>query len=142
MTDLSKADTKILSALQAGLESARSDLAAKVGMSPSTLWRRMKELEASGIIGKQVMLLDPEKAGFPVCVFVFIQIKDYSSKSRANFESFVRDTPEIMECFSVTGAHDYTLIIRTRSVSEFERLLKRTIVSGISETTTEASCPT
>ena len=88
----------------------------------------MKELEASGIIGKQVMLLDPEKAGFPVCVFVFIQIKDYSSKSRANFESFVRDTPEIMECFSVTGAHDYTLIIRTRSVSEFERLLMDAIL--------------
>lgn len=126
---LSKNDIMLLNALQAGSEDSKSQLAEKVGMSPTTLWRRMNELKSEGVIREQVTLLDPDKAGFPVCVFVFVNLKDYARATRTEFESFICSLPQVMECFSVTGANDYTMIVRCRSVSDFERFLMEDILS-------------
>ena len=126
---ISAKDAEILRLLQAGSVTSRQQIAEAVGMSPTTVWRRISELEASGYIKEQVTLLNPEKVGVPVCVFVFVNLKDYHIDTRKTFERFVDEAPEIMECYSLTGANDYVLMLRCRSVSDFERFLMEEILA-------------
>ncbi|MDJ0698491.1 MAG: Lrp/AsnC family transcriptional regulator [Woeseiaceae bacterium] len=126
---LSDADVKVLRAIQANATGSARELAERLGMSPSTVWRRLNELEQVGAIKGRVAIVDPERVGFPVCVFVFVNLKDYEKTTLRRFERFVNATPEILECFAVTGTNDYTLITRSRSVGEFERLLMDRILA-------------
>lgn len=126
---LSDSDLAVLRAVQEDASATVRDLADALGMSPSTVSRRMAELEQVGAIQRRVALLDPEKVGFPVCVFVAVNLVDHSPETRASFERLVHSTPEILECFSVTGTHDYTLILRTHSVGEFEHILMERILA-------------
>ena len=125
----SATDLAILRALQADAAQPARQLADTLGMSQSTLWRRVKELEEAGAITKRVALLDADVLGVPVCVFVHVNLAEHDANVRCAFEAFVRETPAIMTCFSVTGAHDYTLIVRTRSVADFERVLMEEILA-------------
>lgn len=120
---LTESDRSVLRAIQDDADATVRELAERLGMSPSTVSRRITELEQVGAIRRRVALLDPDKVGFPVCVFVFINLVDHSKETRRQFEALVTGTAEVLECFSVTGTHDYTLIIRTHSVGEFEHLL-------------------
>jgi len=69
---LTETDITILRAIQEDASLTARELAEKLGMSPSTLWRRVNELEQVGAIEGRVALLNPDKVGLPVCVFVFI----------------------------------------------------------------------
>lgn len=120
---LSAMDVKVLKLLQSDASASRQDLAEAAGTSPSTLWRKINELEAAGAIRKRVAILDPELLGVPVCVFLSVNLVNYDINTRNKFEYFVSQSPEILECFSITGAFDYMLIVRTRSVSDFEAFL-------------------
>lgn len=126
---LSAKDAQILRLLQSGSVTSRQQIADAVGMSSTTVWRRISELEAAGYIREQVTLLDPVKVGVPVCVFVFVNLRDYHIDTRTAFERFVDEAPEIMECYSLTGANDYLLMLRCQSVSDFERFLMEEILS-------------
>lgn len=125
---LSHADIRVLKLLQRTLDGTKQDIADAAGMSPSTLWRHINELEASGAIRKRVALLDPEIVGVPVCVFLSVNLVGHEAKIRKSFESFIQSAPEIMECFSVTGGFDYMLIVRTKSVLDFETFLMEQIL--------------
>jgi DNA-binding Lrp family transcriptional regulator len=125
---LSEADIAVLRALQEDASATARELAERLGMSPSTLWRRVNELEQVGAIEARVALLNPDKVGLPVCVFVFINMVNHDKQTLANFVRFVEDTASIMECFAVTGTHDYTLIIRASSVGAFEQILMEQIL--------------
>jgi Transcriptional regulators len=120
---LSEADRRLLRALQEDSTRSLKDLAAAAGMSSSTLWRRIQEFEAEGLIRKRVTLLDPEKAGLEVCVLLNVNISNQDRDAREAFERFVAKHDEILQCFAVTGSHDYTLVVRTRSVAAYERFL-------------------
>ena len=126
---LTETDRAVLRAVQKDAGATVRDLAERLGMSPSTVSRRLSELEEVGAIQRRVALLDPNKVGFPVCVFVAVDLVDHAPETRASFERLVHGTPEILECFSVTGTHDYTLIIRTHSVGEFEQILMERILA-------------
>jgi DNA-binding Lrp family transcriptional regulator len=104
---LSETDLKVLRAIQQDATGSARELAERLGMSPSTLWRRVNELEQVGAIKSRVAIVDPERAGFSVCVFVFVNLADYDKPTLQRFEEFVNDTPEILECFAVTGTNDY-----------------------------------
>ena len=125
---LSATDVTILRAIQEDASLTTRELAERLGMSPSTLWRRVNELEQVGAIEGRVALLNPDKVGLPVCVFVFINMVNHDTQTLSDFVRFVNDTASIMECFAVTGAHDYTLIIRASSVGAFEQILMEQIL--------------
>lgn len=126
---LSETDKRILRTLQSDSSISSRDLAEQLNLSQSTLWRRMSELEATKVITGRVALLDADLVGMPVSVFISITMKSHEPDIRKAFEAFIQTVPEVMECFSVTGAHDYTLIVRTASVASFERLLMDRILS-------------
>ena len=132
---LTETDIKVLKLVQSGDNLSRQDMAEQAGMSASTLWRRISELEQQGVIQRRTALLDPIKVGVPICVLVSVNLTDHEIKTRARFEDFVEITPEIMECFSVTGAFDYVMIVRTQSVSDFEHFLMEKILGNKSVAT-------
>lgn len=127
---LSETDRSVLRAIQKDAAATVRELAETLNMSPSTVSRRLAELEQVGAIQRRVALLDPERVGFPVCVFVAVDLVDHSPEMRESFERLVQSTEEILECFSVTGTHDYTLILRTHSVGEFEQILMDKILAN------------
>jgi DNA-binding Lrp family transcriptional regulator len=126
---LSHSDRAVLRAVQDDADATVRELAERLGMSPSTVSRRLSELEQVGAIQRRVALLDAERVGFPVCVFVAVNLVNHSQETRRQFESLIMSTPEVLECFSVTGTHDYTLILRTQSVGEFEHILMEKILA-------------
>lgn len=126
---LNENDKRILRALQRDASLNRKNLAEDLSMSQSTIWRRINDFEKAGLIVSQVTLLDPRKVGANVCIFVSINVVSHEDKCRKAFEKFVMNAPQILECFSVTGAHDYTLIIRAESVDQFEIFLMNTILA-------------
>ena len=128
MPTLNDNDLRILRLLQTDSSLSRQELAERSGMSVSTLWRKVQDLDASGVVLKNVALLDPDAVGLPVCVFVFVDLGDYQKDNQIAFETFVERSPEIMECFAVTGSHDYILIVRTAGVAEFESFLMEKIL--------------
>lgn len=132
---LTSSDHRVLKLVQQDWGRSRQDLAEAAGMSPSTLWRRLTDLENSGAIKKRVALLDPTILGVPICVLISVNLVNYDAPTRQKFETFVQITPEIMECFSMTGGFDYMLIVRATTVMAFENFLMDKILGHSSVAT-------
>ena len=121
-------DRKLLRALQKDADCSMAELGERIGLSHTPCWRRVKRLEAEGLIRDKVVLLDPEKLGLSVTVYAYIIIKSHDEGSLDAFESAVQSVDEVVECYSTSGEKDFVLKIVVRSVEHYERLLKRTLV--------------
>lgn len=121
-------DLRILRALQDNPDLAVTDLAALVGLSHTPCWRRIKRLEEAGIISGRAVLIDPAAVGCDVSVFASIKIRQHDEETLEAFEAAVGRCPQIVECFSMSGDADYILRIVTRSVSDYEALMKKVIL--------------
>ncbi len=95
-------------------------LSERLGMAQSTLWRRMNDLSASGVIRRRVALLDPAKVGAKLCVLAQITLEDHSEDAVAGFTRMLASHPEILECHKVSGAADYILKVRVADVEAYE----------------------
>lgn len=131
-------DRKILTTLQKDGRTTNQQLADKVGLSPSPCLRRVRALEVSGAIDRYVALVDPQVAGLSVSAFVRVRLDRQDDRHLAVFEQAVRDVPEIMECYLMTGDADYQLRVLVPSLDAFEDFLrsKLTRIEGVSEVTT------
>ncbi len=89
-------------------------------MAQSTVWRRVNELEKSGVIRKRVALLDPSKVDARLCVLAQVTLEDHSEEAIADFTRLVSLAPEILECHKVSGVADYVLKIRASDVEAYE----------------------
>lgn len=118
----------ILREIQQDSSASLATLAEKAGMAQSTLWRKLQEFEASGVIAARVALLDPAKAGAGLCVFALVSLTDHSEASVAGFARLVSQHPEILECHAVTGSADYILKIRTRDVESYEQFMTHALL--------------
>lgn len=125
---LDEFDRKILRALQKDAELSMADLGEIVGLSHTPCWRRVKRLEAEGIIKRKVALLDPKKVKLGVTVYAYIIMKTHDEISLNDFEAAVQKTENIVECYSTSGEKDYILRIVVDSIEQYERLLKRNLV--------------
>ncbi|MGA7676264.1 MAG: Lrp/AsnC family transcriptional regulator [Rhizomicrobium sp.] len=121
-------DRKILRVFQAKPELSVQELAEQVGLSHTPCWRRLKKLEADGVIKGRAVILDPEALGLSITVFAHIKVKQHDENTLEVFERSARECPEIVECFSMSGDADFLLRIVTGSVSEYEQFLKRTLL--------------
>ncbi len=121
-------DRRIVSELQADASLSSAELAARVGSSTASCWRRIKALEAEGVLTATVRLVDAEKVGRGVNVLCNVRMKSHARESIVRFEEFVRSRPEIMECFSMSGEWDYLLRVVVADVSDYEHFLMRTLL--------------
>jgi Lrp/AsnC family leucine-responsive transcriptional regulator len=120
--ELDRYDRAIVTSLQEDARITNARLAEKVSLSESACLRRVRALEESGLIQGYTALVDQHKAGYPVDVFVNITLDRQSQSGLEAFESEVRRIPEVMECYLMTGEHDYFLRLVVADLADFERV--------------------
>lgn len=126
--ELSKSDRKLLQALQQDTTLSQIELADRAGMSRTSVWRRIKELEEAGLIEGKVALLNSRKLGFQIHVLLSVSMNKHSVRTRRDFEQHVQTLPEVTECFSVSGDRDYLLHIVARDMETYNDFLNTMIL--------------
>lgn len=122
--DLDQLDYRILQHLQEDARLTNVELANRIGLSPSPCLRRLKRLEEDGIISGYMTLVDQNAVGLPVSVFVNVTLKEQSEPALEKFEARIRQLPQVMECYLMTGTSDYLLRVVTADLAAYERFLK------------------
>lgn len=123
--DLSAIDIKILTLLQQDASLTAAEIAEQVNLSVSPCWRRINRLQKEGVIEKEVALLNAEKLGMGLVIFARISLSKNDEASLHTFEERVRQFPEVVECYTVTGTADYFLKIITRDIKRYDQFLRR-----------------
>lgn len=119
---LDRFDRAILQALQLDGRIANSSLAERVHLSESACLRRVRALEQAGLIEGYTAILNQQKAGCPVNVFVSITLDRQDEPDLRKFEDAVRRIPEVMECYLMTGDYDYVVRVVVADTVDFERV--------------------
>lgn len=122
-------DRAILRALVADADQSTSHLARKLGLSQPAIWRRIKRLEQGGVIAGRRLILDAAKAGFAVTVFLGVKLAARGRVSLEDFERAVGAIPEVQSIDHVLGLYDYRLRVVARDLADFERVLRRRIMT-------------
>jgi len=120
-------DHKILTLLQEDASISIAELAQRVNLSQTPCWKRVQRLEASGVIQKRVALVDPEKVGLGLTVFVSIETSDHSGQWLQRFAEFVSAMPEVMEFYRMAGDVDYMLRVVVPDMAAYDAFYKRLI---------------
>ena len=120
-------DIEILNILQVDATRSLESIAEVIGVSLNTCWRRVQRLEADGIVERRVALIDNEKVGLPLTVFVSVRTDDHSKDWADKFSNAVKNIPEIVEFYRLAGDVDYILKMVVRSVSDYDRVYQRLI---------------
>src|ERR1700758_5429222 len=102
-------DRKILPLLQRDASLSVAEIGKRVGLSSTPCWKRIQRLEAEGVIEKRVALVNPEKGGLGVTVFVSIETSNHSQQWLQRFAEVVQAMPEVMEFYRMAGDVDYML---------------------------------
>lgn len=113
-------DRRILAVLQRDAALSAADVAARVGLSTTTCWRRIQQLEQAGVIKGRVAVLDRAALGLDVMVFVQVRLSTQGRDAIAQFDRAIRDRPEVLDCYTLTGEWDFCLRIVTRDMKEYE----------------------
>ena len=129
MIELDNIDRSLLRALQDDGSAKASDLGRIVGLSQPAAWRRIKRLEIGGVIKGRRALLDAVKLGYGVTVFLGIKLAAKSRVSLEDFERAVSAIPEVQLVQHVLGMYDYRLKVVATDLSDFERVLRRRIMT-------------
>lgn len=122
-------DRKIVRALQRDASESHAALAARVGASAASVWRRIKGLEEARVLGPLVRLVEPKAVARGVNVICQVRMRSHAADTRQSFEQFVDDRPEVMECYSMSGEWDYLLRIVVADVEDYERFLMRQLLT-------------
>jgi DNA-binding Lrp family transcriptional regulator len=117
--DMDTSDKKILSLLQTNGRISNQDLADQVGLSPSPCLRRVKALEACGVVQRYVALVDPIAIGQGLQAVVEVRLDRQTTDSVARFEKEILKFPQVLECYLVAGDWDYVLRVVARDLDEF-----------------------
>jgi Lrp/AsnC family transcriptional regulator len=133
---ITQTDRKILEILQIDATRSLESIADEIGVSLNTCWRRVRALEENGILESRVALIDNEKVGLPLTVFVNIRTDNHSKDWADAFDQAVRDMPEIVEFYRLAGDVDYILKMMVANVAHYDevyqRLIARVKISDVS----------
>ncbi len=127
MVKLDSVDIRILRLLQNDAARPLSAIADSVHLSQNACWRRIRRLEEAGVIRKRVALLDPEKLGVGVTVFVSVRAAEHTEKWLEAFTAGVRRIPEVVEFYRMAGEVDYLLKIQVADIAAYDRVYKSLI---------------
>lgn len=122
-------DRALLVALQKDARQSTTQLGRKLGLSQPATWRRIKRLQDAGIIAGQRLRLDAEKLGFGVTVFLGIKLATKGRVSLEDFERAIGGIPEVQTVDHVLGLYDYRVRVIARDLADFERVLRRRIMT-------------
>ena len=120
-------DRKILTLLQADATLSTAEIAERVGLSTTPCWRRIQNLEKSGVIRKRVALLDRARLNIGIDVFVAIRTSQHNIGWLEKFAGAVVDFPEVVEFYRISGEIDYLMRVVVPDISAYDRFYKRLI---------------
>ena len=120
---LDKTDCQILHYIQSNAKISNTELADKIGLSPSPCLRRVKALENNGVIKRYVGIFDPVLVGLPISVFITVRLRSQGRAALEEFESRISEYKEIMECYLMTGTSDYLLRVIMPDIESYEQFL-------------------
>jgi Lrp/AsnC family transcriptional regulator len=120
-------DRKILNLLQQDSETPLGVIAEQVHLSTTPCWRRIQKLRASGVIKKHVVICDPEKLNVGVTVFVSIRTSQHNQAWFERFARVVKDIPEVLEFYRMSGDVDYLLRVVVRDIAGYDAVYKKLI---------------
>ena len=114
-----------------------AELAEQVSLSPTPCWKRIKRLESEGFITARVALVNPEKVGLNVSVFVHIKTRHHNSDWLESFARKVSNYPEVAECYRMSGEYDYLLRVVVKDIQSFDRFYKMLVnsIDGLTDVT-------
>jgi len=121
---LDKFDLAILSALQEDARMSLQDLSARVGLTSSPCWTRIKRMEDDGVIEGYAVRVNAAKLGLPDTVIVQVTLNDHSDAALFEFGQALEQIPEVLEAFLVSGDYDYYVRIAVADTRDYERLLR------------------
>lgn len=122
-------DMLLLRLLSENAELSAGALARRLNMSQPAIWRRVRRLEESGVIKGRRIILDREKLGFGVTVFLGVKLSGKKGVPLEDFERAVSAIPEVQTVEHVLGMYDYRLRVVARDIADFERVLRRRIMT-------------
>ena len=126
---LDETDRALLTLLVADAGQSASARGRQLGLSQPATWRRIKRLQEAGILTGRRLLLDAEKLGFGVTVFLGIKLATKGRVGMEDFERAVGGIPEVQVVTHVLGLYDYRLRVVARDLADFERVLRRRIMT-------------
>jgi Lrp/AsnC family transcriptional regulator len=122
-------DRKILAVLQEDASLSVAEIGNRVGLSSTPCWKRIQRLEAEGVIQKRVAIIDQDKLGLGVTVFVSIETGDHSQDWLDRFAHVVGSMPEVMEFYRMAGDVDYMLRVVVTDIAGYDAFYKRMIAA-------------
>jgi len=120
-------DRKILAVVQQDASLSVAEIGQRVGLSSTPCWKRLQKLEAEGVITRRVALVDPEKIGLGITVFVSVETGDHSQEWLKRFAETVSAMPEVMEFYRMAGDVDYMLRVVVRDMPSYDTFYKKLI---------------
>ena len=120
-------DCKILDLLQADASLTVKEIARRVHLSVTPCWKRIRKLEEEGLIRARVALLDPVRVNANVTVFVAIKTDQHTTEWLGRFSQAVRDMPEVMEIYRMSGEVDYLMRVAVSSIEAYDRFYKKLV---------------
>ena len=129
---LDKIDRQLLRTLQADGRATYDQLAEQVSLSPSTVLRRVKRLEESGVIDRYVALVKPESVGLGLTAYINVRREKNTESHKRNpmdlFRASVQSWPEVVECAALTGEMDYLLRLLVRDMAHYSTFIMDTLL--------------
>lgn len=124
---LDAVDRKLMAFLQRDGRAPVARLAEAVGLSAPPVHERLRRLEAAGVITRYTALLDPERLGFGMTVYVAVTLALHREGAVRKFREAVRAVPQILECHHTTGVADFLLRVVVRDAAAYEHLVLNTL---------------
>ena len=120
---LDKIDISILKALQQNARITNKDLAAKIHLSPSPVYERLKRLESEGYIERYTAVLNAEKLNLGFIVFCSVKLQRLNTDIAGDFVAKIKEIPEVTECYNVSGEFDYLLKIHAPDMQYYNQFI-------------------
>ena len=116
---MDRVDLQILRALQEDARLSSAELADRVSLTPSPCWRRVKQLEESGVISGYHAKVNVESLGYAITAFVFLSLEKLDTARLDEFEKAVLSLPEVLACYRVSGHFDYQLLVVSKDLNTY-----------------------
>ncbi|MFN3349140.1 Lrp/AsnC family transcriptional regulator [Pseudorhodoplanes sp.] len=123
-------DRKILLTLQEDASLSVAEIGQRVGLSSTPCWKRIQRLEADGVIQRRVAIVDQDKVGLGITVFVSVETDDHSESWLGRFAEAVSAMPEVMEFYRMAGDVDYMLRVVVRDMQAYDAFYKKLIAAS------------
>ena len=122
-------DRKILAVMQEDASLSVAEIGSRVGLSSTPCWKRIQKLEAEGVIQRRVAVVDQNKIGLGITVFVSVETGDHSQDWLDRFAKTVGAMPEVREFYRMAGDVDYMLRVVVPDIAGYDTFYKRLIAT-------------